>query len=124
LLPKKLPWGHTLVLIDRLKANSERLWYDLQTIEHGWSYAVLQMQIETRLLSVGPTSNGKQFQSPLLEAQSDMALEVLKYPYIFDFLSVGEKIHEREIERELVQHITKFLLGIGSGFPMSASKYI
>lgn len=113
----KLPWGHTLVLIDRLKADNERLWYGLQTVEHGWSRSVLQMQIETRLherqAALPKISN---FKERLPEAQSDMALEVLKDPYIFDFLSVGEKAHEREIERELVRHITEFLLELGSGF--------
>lgn len=113
----KLPWGHTLVLIDRLKADNERLWYGLQTIEHGWSRAVLQIQIETRLherQAVLPKISN--FKDRLPETQSDMALEVLKDPYIFDFLSVGEKAHEREIERELVRHITEFLLELGSGF--------
>lgn len=113
----KLPWGHTLVLIDRLKADNERLWYGLQTIEHGWSRAVLQIQIETRLherQAQLPKVNN--FKDRLPEAQSDMALEILKDPYIFDFLSVGEKAHEREIERDLVRHITEFLLELGSGF--------
>lgn len=113
----KLPWGHTLVLIDRLKADNERLWYGLQTIEHGWSRAVLQIQIETKLherqAALPKISN---FKDRLPETQSDMALEILKDPYIFDFLSVGEKTHEREIERELVRHITEFLLELGSGF--------
>ena len=113
----KLPWGHTLTLIEKLKADNERLWYGLQVIEHGWSRAVLQIQIETRLherqVQLPKISN---FKDRLPEAQSDMALEVLKDPYIFDFLSVGEKAHEREIERDLVRHITEFLLELGSGF--------
>lgn len=113
----KLPWGHTLVLIDRLKADNERLWYGLQTIEHGWSRAVLQIQIETQLharqVDALKVSN---FKDRLPELQSDMAQEVLKDPYIFDFLSVGDEAHEREVERELVKHITEFLLELGSGF--------
>lgn len=113
----KLPWGHTVTLIEKLKADNERLWYGLQAIEHGWSRAVLQIQIETRLHErqalLPKVSN---FKDRLPEAQSDMALEVLKDPYIFDFLSVGEKAHEREIERDLVRHITEFLLELGSGF--------
>lgn len=83
----------------------------------GWSRAVLQIQIETKLherqAQLPKVSN---FKDRLPEAQSDMALEVLKDPYIFDFLSVGEKAHEREIECELVRHITEFLLELGSGF--------
>ena len=113
----KLPWGHTLVLIDRLKAENERLWYGLKAIENGWSRAVLQMQIGSRLhmrqAEIPKISN---FKDRLPELQSDMALEVLKDPYVFDFLSAGEQAHEREIERELVRHITEFLLELGSGF--------
>jgi len=112
-----LPWGHTLVLIDRLKSDNERLWYGLKAIENGWSRAMLQMQIESRLharqAEIPKTSN---FKERLPDLQSDMALEVLKDPYVFDFLSVGEDAHEREIERELVRHITEFLLELGSGF--------
>jgi predicted nuclease of restriction endonuclease-like (RecB) superfamily len=113
----KLPWGHTLTLIEKLKADNERLWYGLQTIEHGWSRAILQMQIETKLherqAQLPKVTN---FKDRLPEPQSDMALAVLKDPYIFDFLSVGGKAHEREIERDLVRHITEFLLELGSGF--------
>ncbi len=113
----KLPWGHTLVLIDRLSADNERLWYGLKAIENGWSRAVLQMQIETQLhVRQGSTHKISNFKDRLPDLQSDMALEVLKDPYMFDFLSVGEKAHEREIERELVHHITDFLLELGSGF--------
>ena len=113
----KLPWGHTITLIEKLKTDNERLWYGLQAIAHGWSRAVLQMQIETRLHErqvLLPKVNN--FKDRLPEAQSDMALEVLKDPYIFDFLSVGDEAHERDVERELVKHITEFLLELGSGF--------
>jgi len=113
----KLPWGHTLVLIDRIKAANERLWYGLKAIENGWSRAVLQIQIESQLHArqavIPKISN---FKDRLPDLQSDMALEVLKDPYVFDFLSVGEDAHEREIEREVVRHITEFLLELGSGF--------
>lgn len=113
----KLPWGHTITLIEKLKADNERLWYGLQAIEHGWSRSILQIQIETQLharqIDAIKVSN---FKDRLPELQSDMAQEVLKDPYIFDFLSVGDEAHEREVERELVKHITEFLLELGSGF--------
>jgi predicted nuclease of restriction endonuclease-like (RecB) superfamily len=113
----QLPWGHILTLIDRLKVDNERLWYGLKAIENGWSRAVLQIQIETQLHArQGGTHKISNFKDRLPDLQSDMALEVLKDPYMFDFLSVGEKTHEREIERELVHHITDFLLELGSGF--------
>lgn len=113
----KLPWGHIMVLINKLKTENARLWYGQQAIEHGCSRAILTMQIESRLYerqaSLLKVNN---FKEHLPVPQSDMAYEVLKDPYIFDFLSVGEKAQEREIERELVRHITEFLLELGSGF--------
>lgn len=113
----KLPWGHIITLTEKLKADNERLWYALKAIEHGWSRAVLQVQIETQLharqVDALKVSN---FKDRLPELQSDMAQGVLKDPYIFDFLSVGDEAHEREVERELVKHITEFLLELGSGF--------
>lgn len=116
-LAAKLPWGHIMVLIDKLKAENERIWYGLQAVEHGWSRAVLNMQIETRLHERQAISHKiSNFKDRLPDVQSGMAHAVLKDPYIFDFLSVGEEAHEREVERELVKHITEFLLELGSGF--------
>jgi predicted nuclease of restriction endonuclease-like (RecB) superfamily len=113
----KLPWGHLMVLIDRLNAENERAWYGLQAIEHGWSRAILQMQIETRLHERQALSTKvHNFPDHLPAPQSDLAEEILKDPYIFDFLSLGKEAHERDIERELVRHITEFLLELGSGF--------
>lgn len=113
----KLPWGHIMVLINKLKTENARLWYGQQAIEHGWSRAILTMQIESRLYERQASSlKVNNFKEHLPVPQSDMAYEVLKDPYIFDFLSVGEKAQEREIERELVRHITEFLLELGSGF--------
>ena len=103
--------------MEKLKADNEHLWYGLQAIVHGWSWSVLQIQIETQLyahqIDAHKVSN---FKDRLPELQSDMAQEVLKDPYIFDFLSVGDEAHEREVEHELVKHITEFLLELGSGF--------
>lgn len=113
----KLPWGHIIVLINKLKTESALLWYGQQAIEHGWSRAILTMQIESHLYERQASSiKINNFKEHLPVPQSDMAYEILKDPYIFDFLSVGEKAQEREIERELVKHITEFLLELGSGF--------
>lgn len=113
----KLPWGHLTMLLDKLSAESERAWYGLQAIEHGWSRAILQMQIETGLYARQAGSvKVTNFPDRLPEPQSDMAIGILKDPYIFDFLSIGEKAHETDIERELVRHITEFLLELGAGF--------
>jgi predicted nuclease of restriction endonuclease-like (RecB) superfamily len=116
-LVAKLPWGHSLTLLEKLSSENERVWYGLKAIENGWSRAILQMQIETRLHErQAGTPKISNFAEHLPEPQSDMALSILKDPYIFDFLSVGDDAHEREIERELVSHITEFLLELGAGF--------
>jgi predicted nuclease of restriction endonuclease-like (RecB) superfamily len=103
--------------MEKLKADNEHLWYGLQAIVHGWSWSVLQIQIETQLyahqIDAHKVSN---FKDRLPDLQSDMVQEVLKDPYIFDFLSIGDEAHEREVEHELVKHVTDFLLELGSGF--------
>ena len=96
-----------MVLLDRLKASTERLAYARAAIEHGWSRNVLNIHIETRLLE----RTGKavtNFEQRLPAPQSDLAIESLKDPYRFDFLGLGEEAQEREIENALVQHVTDF----------------
>ncbi|GAB1409704.1 hypothetical protein MASR1M90_08580 [Desulfovibrionales bacterium] len=111
----QLPWGHNLVLLDRLKEPAERLAYAHAAIEHGWSRNVLNIHIETRLLE----RSGKavtNFSATLPAPQSDLARESIKDPYRFDFLGLGDAAQEREIENALVQHVTDFLLELGAGF--------
>ena len=109
------PGGHNLVLLDRLKEPSERLAYAHAALENGWSRNVLTIQIETRLLE----RQGKaitNFDQRLPAPQSDLAIESLKDPYRFDFLSLGVQAREREIEGALVKHVTEFLLELGGRF--------
>lgn len=110
-----LPWSTNLILLHKLKDPSTRLWYARKTLENGWSRAVLTVQIESRLHE----RSGKaitNFERTLPPAQSDMAREVLKDPYMFDFLALGEDAHERDLERGLVEHVQKLLLEMGAGF--------
>ena len=111
----QLPWGHNLVLLTRLKSAEPRLAYARQAVEHGWSRNVLNIHIERRLLE----REGKaitNFESQLPRPHSDLAIESLKDPYLFDFLGVGNEAGERTIEDAIVQHITRFLLELGAGF--------
>lgn len=111
----KLPWGHNLVLLDKLPGPETRRWYACKAIEHNWSRNVLVMQIETRLLE----RSGKavtNFEMSLPKPQSDLARESLKDPYRFDFLGLTEDAQEREIEKALVKHVTDFLVELGAGF--------
>jgi predicted nuclease of restriction endonuclease-like (RecB) superfamily len=111
----QLPWGHNLVLLDKLNTPEERHWYAAKTTEHNWSRNVLVMQIETRLRE----RNGAavtNFDASLPKPQSDLARESLKDPYRFDFLGLTGEAQEREIEHALVKHVTDFLLELGAGF--------
>lgn len=110
-----LSWSANLILLHKLKDPAARLWYARKAVEHGWSRAVLTVQIESRLHE----RSGKaitNFERTLPPAQSDMAREVLKDPYTFDFLTLSEDAHERDLERGLVEHVQKLLLEMGAGF--------
>jgi predicted nuclease of restriction endonuclease-like (RecB) superfamily len=111
----QLPWGQNITLLAKLKTPKERLLYATRAIEYGWSRSLLTHHIELRTLE----REGKavtNFARRLPKPQSDLALETLKDPYRFDFLSLGAEAEEREIEAALVTHITKFLLELGAGF--------
>ncbi|KIH81605.1 putative cytoplasmic protein [Pseudomonas batumici] len=111
----QLPWGHNLVLLDKLPGPETRRWYAAKAIEHNWSRNVLVMQIESGLLerSGKAVSN---FENLLPRPHSDLARESLKDPYRFDFLGLTVDAQEREIEGALVKHVTEFLLELGAGF--------
>lgn len=110
-----LPWFHNVLLIEQIKTPDERFWYAAQALEHGWSRNVLALQIDNRLheRARGALSN---FPATLPPAQSDLAQQVLKDPYVFDFLQIAEPAQEREVAAELLTHITRFLLELGAGF--------
>ncbi len=111
----QLPWGHLVFLMNTVEAQDERNFYITKSLEHSWSRNTLVIQIETNLYS----RQGKavtNFESQLSVAQSNMAARILKDPYIFDFLTIGEDAHEKEIEKSLILHMQKFLLELGEGF--------
>ena len=117
-----LPWGHNVLLIGRLKQRAQRLWYAQLAIENGWSRAVLVHQIESGLhRRQGQALNN--FDRVLPAPQSDLARETLKDPYIFDFLSLGDDIQERELERGLIEQVRRFLLELGAGFALVGTQY-
>lgn len=121
-LVAQIPWGHNVRILDYVKHPSEREWYIRKTIEHGWSRNILVLQIENNLyLREGRAVSN--FKKTLPYPQSDLAQQALKDPYIFDFLSLGKKAHERTVEKELIDHITKFLLELGAGFAFVGKQY-
>jgi predicted nuclease of restriction endonuclease-like (RecB) superfamily len=111
----QIPWSHHLVLITKLQDLAARSFYLAQAVEHGWSRAVLTVQIESRLHQ----RQGRaitNFHRTLPAPQSDLAHQTLKDPYIFDFLTLDPALRERELEERLIEHVQRFLLELGVGF--------
>lgn len=118
----QLPWFHLCTLLDKVKDTPLREWYAAQALEHGWSRNVMVMQIETRLHERQGQAVSN-FAERLPPVHSDLARGVLKDPYIFDFLGLATDAQERDIERALTQHITRFLLELGAGFAFVGRQY-
>lgn len=121
----QLPWGHIVHLIQRVKADQPREWYAQQALRNGWSRPVLEMQIESRLYERQgkPESKLSNFHDQLPKPQSDLAHELLKDPYTFDFLTIQGDAHERAVENGLIAHIRDFLLELGQGFAFVGSQF-
>ena len=118
----QIPWFHNCVLLDKLATSSEREWYARRTIENGWSRNILVHQIESRLhLRVGEAQTN--FARTLPPPQSELAQQILKDPYTFDFLDLGEEAQERDLEHALIEHLRAFLLELGLGFAFVGSQY-
>ena len=118
----QLPWGHNVLLLNRIKEQEARLFYVQKAIAENWSRATLEVHIKNRLHE----RQGKavtNFAARLPAPTSVLAQETLKDPYLFDFLSLGEDAQEREIENALMQHITRFLLELGNGFAFVGRQY-
>lgn len=111
----QIPWGHNLVIVTKSNSIEEALFYCQKTLENNWSRAILMNQISTDLYN----RTGKaitNFSQTLENPISELASETLKDPYKLDFLDLQEKILEKDIENQLVKHITSFLLELGAGF--------
>jgi len=118
----QIPWGHNREIITKCKTVSEALFYVQCTIENNWSRAVLVHQIESSLIQRKDNTLSN-FTAKLPQPQSDLANQILKDPYCFDFLNLTEKHHEKELEDGLVEHLTHFLLELGTGFSFVGRQY-
>lgn len=114
-LVSQLPWGHVVRLIQRVKNADERHWYAKAAIAHGWSRSILEVQIDGRA-HARQAKAVTNFRATLPPSDSDMAAQVFKDPYLFDFLGTADPRREREVEQALVDHIQRFLLELGQGF--------
>jgi len=121
-LVAQIPWGHNVRLLDSVKDRAAREWYIRKTIEHGWSRNVLAHWIESDLYR----RQGKaqtNFARSLPPLQSDLAGEVLKDPYNFEFLALAGDAEERALQQGLLQHIQQFLIELGAGFAFVGQQY-
>ena len=110
-----VPWGHHLYIISQCKDVDKAMFYLSQTVEHGWSRAMLLNFLDTDLYErQGKAVNN--FSRLLPDPQSDLAMQTLKDPYNFDFLTLDGEYRERELENALTHNITRFLLELGTGF--------
>ncbi len=118
----QIPWFHNCVILDKLKDRDEREWYLFETVKNGWSRNVLVHQIESDLFRrQGKATTNLHWTLP--SPQSDLAQQILKDPYNFDFLSLGERASERDLHRSLLEHLRDFLIELGVGFAFVGSEF-
>jgi len=117
-----IPWGHNREIITKCKTVEEASFYVRQTLEHNWSRAVLVHQIESGLIH-RTSKSVTNFKTRLPAPQSDLANQTLKDPYCFDFLNLTRKHDEKDLEDALMDHLTRFLLELGTGFAFVGRQY-
>jgi predicted nuclease of restriction endonuclease-like (RecB) superfamily len=114
-LAAQIPWFHNCLLLDRLGNPEERIWYVQKTIENGWSRSILDLQIDAKVFQRAGKALTN-FRKVLPHVRSDLAAQVFKDPYLFDFLGTADPRREKEVEQALVDHVRQFLLELGNGF--------
>ncbi|TAF63530.1 MAG: DUF1016 domain-containing protein [Cytophagales bacterium] len=118
----QLSWSHHILILDKFKEEKLRLWYLLKSAEQGWSYRVLQHQIDMQIhTQLGTLPNN--FESYLPQPQSELVQQLFKDEYIFNFIAQDEKRKEKDFEKEIIQNITDFLLALGKGFSYIGKQY-
>ena len=120
----QIPWGHNIILIDKVKNIEERKWYIKQSIINGWSRSLLTMQIESKLYERQVIAEKvTNFPTTLPDIQSDLAIQTMKDPYLFDFISLKGKVKEIEIEKAMIDKIKDVLIELGKGFAFVGEQY-
>lgn len=120
----QIPWGHNIVLLDKFSDFAVRKWYIEKTQENGWSRNVLVHQIESGLYERQAIAQKiSNFESLLPAPQSELAVQTMKDPYVFDFIPFKEDMVERDIENALVKDVTALLLELGTGFAFLGNQY-
>ena len=120
----QIPWGHNIILMDKVKNIEERKWYIKQSIINGWSRSLLTMQIESKLYERQVIAEKvTNFPTTLPDIQSDLAIQTMKDPYLFDFISLKGKVKEIEIEKAMIDRIKDVLIELGKGFAFVGEQY-
>lgn len=118
----QIPWGHNRLIISKIKNTEEALFYCNAIVQNGWSRDQLEIQIKNNyFLAKGKSVTN--FLDTLPEVQSQLAIETLKNPYVFDFLGLENDALERDIENAMMNHITTFLIELGKGFAFVGRQY-
>ncbi len=118
----KIPWRHNVEILNRVNTIDEALYYVKQTMLNNWNRDTLALNIKTDLFNRDGKSINN-FKSTLAQPQSDLAVQTIKDPYVFDFLTFDKPFIERDIENRLIEDITKFLLELGKGFAYVGKQY-
>ncbi len=111
----QIPWRQNIALLEDLREPLTRLWYAEQTIKNGWSQPILKIQIEQHA-HVRHAQAITNFKTTLPPPDSDLAAQIFKDPYLFDFIGTADPRRETEVEQALVDHVQKFILELGTGF--------
>lgn len=123
-LSAKLTWSHNILLINKVKNLNIRKWYMEETIKNGWSCDVLEDQIKYKLYErqaiADKTTN---FENTLPDIQSDLAIQTIKDPYIFDFIALKGQVKEKQIEEAMIEKIKNVLIELGNGFAFVGNQY-
>jgi len=118
----QIPWGHNILLMQRIDDISIRFWYMEQILKNGWNRDTLSSMIKSELHKRQGKLNHN-FNLTLPKSQSNLVKQTLKDPYIFDFITLSDPFHERELETELVKNLEKFLIEMGVGFAFLGRQY-
>lgn len=121
-LVAQIPWAHNIILIQKIKDRELRYWYIQKILEHGWSRNILSLMISSEVHK----REGKlvsNFKDILPSYESDLVQQSFKDPYLFDFLTIEKPFRERELELNLIKHMEKFLIELGSGFAFVGRQY-
>lgn len=120
----QITWTHNVLLLDKIKDIEIRKWYINETVKNGWSVNILEMQINSKLYERQVVSEKiSNFQNTLPDIQSDLAIQTMKDPYLFDFISLKGKVKELEIENAMIDRIKDVLIELGNGFAFVGNQY-